>query len=171
MGLALTPARVRLNSEDDLAEANSFDKFLKNSKGRAAKLGSLERAYAGREQQVRLAQSVPGEIAVKVYLREKMKSSVRRKIVQNEFEVLRRLDHPRVIKFFQKVETPRQIHLLMEYFRGQGLESFLKRFLQRRVPQKIGRPILRQILEGLEYLHGQSIFHRGGTDQTSSSKT
>lgn len=118
-----------------------------------------------------LGEKVPIELAVKVYSKEKMKSSVRRKILQNEFDVLCRVEHPSVIQFYQKLETRSEIHFLMEYFKGQGLDCFLRRFLQKRIPRKVAKPILRQVLEGLDYLHRQSIFHRGKADQTSSSRT
>lgn len=144
-----------------MPEASFLEHLAKHSHERDDKMGRLERPFDATAQTIRLISSVPAEVAVKVYSKEKMKSSVRKKIIQNEFEVLSRINHPRIIRFYQKVETKRQIHLLMEYFRGQGLDSFLKRFLQKRVPQKIGKPILRQILEGLEYLHLNHIYHRG----------
>ena len=67
------------------------------------------------------------------------------------------------MKFYKKIETNKQIHFLLEYFKGQGLDKFLKRFLQKRVPQKIAISILNQILKGLIYLHQNNIFHRGNT--------
>ena len=150
-----------MSSIEMFSEMSSFENFVKYSKEHQTKFSSLETPFKNNQHNIKLIHSIPGEIAVKVYQKEKMKSSVRRRIIQNEFEVLSRIDHHRIIKFYQKVETKRQIHLLMEYFKGQGLESFLKRFLQKRVPQKIGKPILRQILEGLEYLHDHHIYHRG----------
>ena len=91
-----------------------------------------------------------------------MKSKIRKKIIQNEFEVLKETSHPKIIKFYQRFETKTQIHLIMEYFRGQGLDCFLKRFLQRKVPQKMAKPILKQVLHGLQYLHENNVYHRGG---------
>lgn len=90
-----------------------------------------------------------------------MKSKIRKKIIENEFEVFKSIDHPFVIKFYDRIDTETQIHFIMEYFKGQGLDSFLKRFIQKRVPIKILKPILSQILHGMNYLHMNNIYHRG----------
>ena len=90
-----------------------------------------------------------------------MKTRIRKKIICNELEALACVNHPKVIQFLGNSETLTQKHILMEYLKGQGLESFLKRFLQKRVPIKMAKPILKQVLEGLEYLHAQNIYHRG----------
>lgn len=111
--------------------------------------------------QTNLKSKLPSEFAVKIYCKDKMKTRIRKKIICNELEALAHVNHPRVIQFLGNSETLTQKHILMEYLKGQGLESFLKRFLQKRVPLKMARPILKQILEGLEYLHDQNIFHRG----------
>ena len=104
---------------------------------------------------------LPNEIAVKVYIKEKMKSKIRQKIIENEYQVLKILDHSNIIKFYDRINTSSQIHLIMEFFKGQGLDVFLKRFIQKRLPSKIAKPILIQILKGLDYLHNNNIYHRG----------
>jgi serine/threonine protein kinase len=148
---------------------NSFEQFSREQEEIFNQINSKKKPDQT-DENIRLINSVPSEIAIKVYSKEKMKSSVRRRIIQNEFEVLSKIDNFRIIKFYQRIETNKQIHFLMEYFKGQGLDCFLKRFLQKRIPQKMGKPILRQILEGLEYLHENNIYHRGNNNKTSNSK-
>ena len=144
---------------------NTFEQFSKEQEEIFNQINN--KTSSKQEETIKLINSVPGEIAVKVYSKDKMNSSVRRRIIQNELDVLSKIDHFRIIKFYQRVETKKQIHFLMEYFKGQGLDCFLKRFLQKRVPQKMGKPILRQILEGIEYLHENSIYHRGNPNKIS----
>ena len=111
--------------------------------------------------QKNLSKNLPSEFAVKVYSKEKMKSKIRRQIIRNEYQVLAKIDHAKIIKFYEKAETKTQIHLIMEYFKGQGLDCFLKRFLQKRIPCKLAKPILKQVLHAIQYLHERSIYHRG----------
>ena len=48
----------------------------------------------------------------------------------------------------------------MEFCSGGSLAQFAKRFPNRRIPESAVRAYTRQILLGLEYLHGQSVIHR-----------
>jgi hypothetical protein len=112
-------------------------------------------------EKICLSPSIPTKVAVKVYVKEKMKSKIRTKIINNEYEVLQKIKHPFIIQFFQKIETKKQIHFLMEYFRGQGLDIFLKRFIHKRLPFKMAKNVLKQLLKALVYLHDNNIYHRG----------
>lgn len=103
----------------------------------------------------------PEETAVKVYIKEKMKSKIKKKIIENEYKVLKSINHPYIIKFYDRIDTHTQIHFVMEYFKGHGLDVFLKRFIHKKIPIKIAKPILIQILHGLDYLHTNNIYHRG----------
>jgi serine/threonine protein kinase len=49
-----------------------------------------------------------------------------------ELEILRELDHPNVIKFFEVFHNDKQIHLVMEYCEGNCIFIFLNKKIYRR---------------------------------------
>lgn len=108
-----------------------------------------------------LSPSIPNQIAVKVYQKKKMKSKLKQQILDNEYDVLSRISHPNIIRFYCKMESEKQIHFLMEYFKGHGLDYFIRRFAHKRLPLKMSKPILCQLLRTLIYLHQHDIYHRG----------
>ncbi len=46
---------------------------------------------------------------------------MKKKAVQREIAVLKKLDHPNVIKMHELIETSRQINLVIEYVNGISL--------------------------------------------------
>jgi eukaryotic-like serine/threonine-protein kinase len=76
---------------------------------------------------------------------------------QREEEVLRRLDHPNVIK----VVTPRKksrMYIAMEFIDGVSLREII-RTEQPMKPER-ALELARQICEALVYMHGQGVVHR-----------
>jgi eukaryotic-like serine/threonine-protein kinase len=76
---------------------------------------------------------------------------------QREEEVLRRLDHPNIIK----VVTPRKksrMYIAMEFIDGVSLREIIRT----EQPMKPERALvlMRQICEALVYMHGQGVVHR-----------
>jgi serine/threonine-protein kinase len=76
---------------------------------------------------------------------------------QREEEVLRRLDHPNIIK----VVTPRKksrMYIAMEFIDGVSLREIIRT----EQPMKPDRALelMRQICEALVYMHGQGVVHR-----------
>ena len=45
------------------------------------------------------------KVALKIYLKEKMKDLQRKKSVRREIKLMRRLDHPNIAKLYDAVET------------------------------------------------------------------
>jgi eukaryotic-like serine/threonine-protein kinase len=76
---------------------------------------------------------------------------------QREEEVLRRLDHPNIIK----VVTPRKksrMYIAMEFIDGVSLREII-RTEQPMKPER-ALELMRQICEALVYMHGQGVVHR-----------
>ena len=44
-----------------------------------------------------------------------------------EVKVMERLNHPRLIRLFETLESPKRIHLVMEYVAAGNLCSYVKR--------------------------------------------
>jgi eukaryotic-like serine/threonine-protein kinase len=99
-----------------------------------------------------------GLFAVKVLRADLIRDANVRDRILNEFNAIRRIDHPAVVKILESGKIGNgQICLVMEYIHG----SPLRRLLQG-VPLKLSKiiPIVAAVAEGLLAAHEQQIIHR-----------
>ena len=73
-------------------------------------------------------------IAIKTYEKSKMKDASHLRRVQQEIRVMEKLNHPRLIRLFETLESPKRIHLIMEFVSAGNLCSYVKR--RRRLPEE-----------------------------------
>jgi len=66
------------------------------------------------------------KVALKIYLKEKMKDLQRKKSVRREIKLMRRLDHPNIAKLYDAIETETKVIIVMEYVGGGSTHGFLK---------------------------------------------
>ncbi|EDO17146.1 hypothetical protein Kpol_1072p16 [Vanderwaltozyma polyspora DSM 70294] len=78
--------------------------------------------------------------------------------VTRELDVLRKLDHPRIVRLKGFYEDEDSYYLLMEFVSGGDLMDFVA--AHGSVGEDAGREITRQILEAVKYIHLQGISHR-----------
>ena len=80
--------------------------------------------------------------------------------IKRELYILRYMDHPNIIKYFQTdfVEESGSIDILMEYIPSGSLNTLIVKY--REFSEAVIRNYTKQLLTGLEYLHGQGIVHR-----------
>lgn len=78
--------------------------------------------------------------------------------VTRELEVLRKLDHPRIVRLKGFYEDDEFYYLLMEFVSGGDLMDFVA--AHGSVGEDAGREITRQVLEGVKYIHSKGISHR-----------
>lgn len=79
--------------------------------------------------------------------------------MRTEVEIMKRVKHPRVISLFEIYESPKCMWLVLELVDAGGLRSKLST-MKRRFPENMTAKFIKQILEGLQYLHNQGIVHR-----------
>ena len=78
---------------------------------------------------------------------------------RRESEVLARLQHPHIVRFYDFIETDAVTFILLDYVPGETLQSYL---------HNQGRPLginevftlLKPLTAGLHYAHGEGIVHR-----------
>jgi mitogen-activated protein kinase kinase kinase ANP1 len=77
-----------------------------------------------------------------------------------EIRVLRKLSHPNIVKYysFDISEDARQVEIVLEYAQQDSLKAYVRTHGPLSEAEAIGR--MAEILEGLSYLHAQSIVHR-----------
>jgi serine/threonine protein kinase len=63
-----------------------------------------------------------------------------------------------VIRLFETIESPKRIHIVMEYLSGSNLCNYVKS--KRRLEEDEARVIFSQILESMQYIHALNIVHR-----------
>jgi uncharacterized protein (TIGR03067 family) len=82
--------------------------------------------------------------------------------VFTEAQVLRQLDHPAIIRIsecgYVDAASKARPHIIMDYFQGQTLESYVKE--HGRLPVEDMLPVARQVAEALQAAHGAKILHR-----------
>lgn len=97
-------------------------------------------------------------------LLDKKVNKMERQRFREEAEMLKKLQHPNIVRFYNYWETTiakkKSLVLITELMLSGTLKSYLRRF--KKINQKVLRSWCRQILKGLAFLHSRSppIIHR-----------
>ncbi|XP_020292251.1 calcium/calmodulin-dependent protein kinase type IV-like isoform X3 [Pseudomyrmex gracilis] len=81
-----------------------------------------------------------------------------RRTVQREVEIMRRLQHPRLIQLYDAIDAGKHIYVILELIDGGELfervidDDFV-------LTERSCAVFMRQICEGIEFMHGQDILH------------
>ena len=85
------------------------------------------------------------------------------KYLKNEIAILRELNHRNIVKLEDVKVTQNHYYLVMEYCNGGALSECLRKFKKkygRPFPVEIVQYLMRQIIEGIRYIHNRNIIHR-----------
>lgn len=80
-----------------------------------------------------------------------------RQFLRNELLIISMISHPNVVEMFEYFETSKWIYISMECVRGGELYHYLD---QNELQEIDIAFIMKQLLEGVHYLHGCGIIHR-----------
>ncbi|CAG9328365.1 unnamed protein product [Blepharisma stoltei] len=78
--------------------------------------------------------------------------------LKQEIEILKRVDHPNIIRFFEAYEDERYIYLAMELCTGGDLLRLMTK--NDHIDENKSKIILRQMLLAINHLHNNNIIHR-----------
>ena len=95
------------------------------------------------------------DVAIK---RIKLKRSKNmQRMITREIDVMRKLDHPNIIKLYDVIYNSNTIYIVLEYCKNGDFTHFLKK---RALKEKHACRFLREMAEGLKYLRNHNIIHR-----------
>ena len=111
--------------------------------------GKVKRAYS---------QELKKDVAIKIITLRKAKPEYIEKFLPRETDILRRLNHPFVIKFHTSVETANRVYMIFDLAgKGELLEAIKKvKFLK----ESQAGPWFTQLILGLQYVHESGVAHR-----------
>jgi len=96
------------------------------------------------------------DVAVKVI--QKKHQNYKESLVEKEIEIMSRIQCPRCVSLMDVIETPTAIYLVEELCTGGEL---FERLIQLgHVSEKDAAVIIKQVIEGIAYLHSKGIVHR-----------
>ncbi|PYH47988.1 serine/threonine-protein kinase [Aspergillus saccharolyticus JOP 1030-1] len=87
-----------------------------------------------------------------------MKNGILDKKVDNEMQIMRDLKHPNIVQYIDHHEHDRWIYIIMEYVPCGELSTYLQ--LHGKIEEDMVKPMARQILHALQYLHARKVTHR-----------
>ena len=102
--------------------------------------------------------------ATKIYNRESIENSIdMKKYLKSEVTILRKLNHPNIIKLKEVKKTKKHFYIVMEYCNGGDLSKTLEKYQNKyRKPfsEEIVQYLMRQIMSAFNYIHANGIMHR-----------
>lgn len=90
------------------------------------------------------------DVAIKMIMKKDMKESDLTS-ANDEIGILKSLQHPFIVGFYDHIETDDIIYLIMEYLDENSLLSYLK--CTRQLPENEAARVFAQLLSSIEYLH------------------
>ncbi|KAJ1980726.1 hypothetical protein H4R35_001012 [Dimargaris xerosporica] len=107
-----------------------------------------------------ICKSTKTEYAVKIIDKKLFKAQKPKaqRYLASEIEILRRIHHPNIVALHDIYETSDTIYLVMDL--ALGGELFDQLYVMKSYTESDARRIVRQILQGVAYLHSQGIVHR-----------
>lgn len=101
--------------------------------------------------------------AMKIYKKRDIKDKVRKKCVDNEIEILKKIDHKNIIKLIEVIDLKDYILIIQELFMGISLGEYHKKYWKTedltKKKERTYKKILYQIFSAMNYLHKNSIAH------------
>jgi len=79
-------------------------------------------------------------------------------MIMNEINMMRKIEHPNIVKMHELYELEGEICLVMEYIQGDRLLDYVTKM--RKVYEKETALIMKSLLKSLIYLQSMDIIHR-----------
>jgi len=83
---------------------------------------------------------------------------VAQEALQNELVILKKFDHPHIVKYIDMIITDHHLNLVLEYIEGGSLSQVIEKFGV--FPESLVCIYMEQVLKGVSYLHEHEVVHR-----------
>jgi tetratricopeptide (TPR) repeat protein len=97
-------------------------------------------------------------VAVKVLREELVEDEESRRRFKQEGVIIDKLEHPNVVKIYERGEHKGKLYIAMEYLRGRTLAQKIKE--EKNIPLPECQNIMIQVSEALAFIHGKNVVHR-----------
>jgi len=140
------------NVPDQNSNGNNNALFGKYEVGRLLGCGAFAKVYHARN--VITGQSV----AIKVISKKKISAtSSLMSNIKREISIMRRLNHPHIVKLYEVLASKTKIYFVMELVKGG--ELFAK-VAKARFTEDLSRRYFQQLISAVGYCHSRGVFHR-----------
>jgi serine/threonine protein kinase len=78
--------------------------------------------------------------------------------LENEVQLLMRLDHPNVIRTYQVIDSEEECYVVMQYASGGEMMEYLA--AKAKLSENEARKFFAQLISGLDHIHQANIVHR-----------
>ena len=96
--------------------------------------------------------------AIKTIKKNFLRSNI--ESIKSEINILRSLDHPNIVKYFETYEDENYLHIVMEYIEGDNLFRVLTKQNKFKFSERIISQIMKCLLVAVLFLHHNGIIHR-----------
>ena len=105
------------------------------------------------------------KFAMKIYEKKILNDNIKKKCILREIEILKKLNHPYIVKLYDTIISDKNILLIQELVNGISLRDFYNKEIrnQKNISEKkykILTLIFKQIFSAFDYIHKKNIFHR-----------
>ena len=78
-------------------------------------------------------------------------------IIENESNILKSVDNPNIIKFYDCFREKNSFYILMEFCEYKDLNSFINKYKKKNelIPESVIRSIFRELCNGLKEIHSK----------------
>lgn len=125
--------------------------FGKYEVGRLLGCGAFAKVYHARN--IQTGQSV----AIKCISKQKIMKGGLMAHVKREISIMRRLNHPHIVKLYEVLATKTKIYCVLEFVKGG--ELFAK-VAKARFGEDLSRRYFQQLISAVGYCHAHGVFHR-----------
>jgi calcium-dependent protein kinase len=87
-------------------------------------------------------------------------SKTQYELIQSEINILSKLDHPNIVKYFGTFEDDFYLHIMMEYLQGHDLFKIITLKDYTKIEEKDMSQIIYKLFKTLIFLHTKNIVHR-----------
>ena len=105
----------------------------------------------------------PKLYAVKILDKKRMDSPAMKKYLEGEISILKELDNPYIVKFYEKFNDETNYYLIIEYCNGGTLSENLVKYINiynQPFSIEIIQNFMRQIISAFCHIHSKEIIHR-----------